>query len=29
MLAIPLQMPEKYRISLNDGRIGGLPQARN
>jgi hypothetical protein len=29
MLAIPLQMPEKCRISLNDGRIGGLPQARN
>ena len=29
MLAIPLQLPEKCRISINDGRIGGLPQARN
>jgi hypothetical protein len=29
MLAIPLQSPEKYRISPMDGRIGGLPQARN
>jgi hypothetical protein len=29
MLAIPLQMPEKCRISLKDGRTGGLPQARN
>jgi len=29
MLAIPLQIPEKYRISPMDGRIGGLPQARN
>jgi hypothetical protein len=28
-LAIPLQTPEKYRISPTDGRIGGLPQARN
>jgi len=24
-----LQSPEKYRISPMDGRIGGLPQARN
>jgi hypothetical protein len=29
MLAIPLQIPEKCRISPMHGRIGGLPQARN
>jgi hypothetical protein len=28
MLAIPLQSPEKCRISRMDGRDGGLPEAR-
>jgi hypothetical protein len=28
MSAIPLQLPEKYRISRKDGRIRGVPKAR-
>jgi len=28
MLAIPLQLPEKCRISRMDGRDCGLPKAR-